>query len=108
MCRIDKLEKKQKTVNLIFFSCCAIFLSSIAARMYFYNDLAVKNRDLKGSFDTQLALEEEITLLKYQDSELSSMSYVESQAVNMGFTPMKERLATLDLSSAGQVASLAR
>lgn len=76
--------------------------------MYFYNDLAVKNRDLKGSFDAQLALEEEITLLKYQDSELSSISYVESQALKMGFTPMNERLATLDLSSTGQVASLAR
>ncbi|KKT07314.1 MAG: hypothetical protein UV84_C0001G0150 [candidate division WWE3 bacterium GW2011_GWF2_43_18] len=60
--------------------------------MYFYNDLAVKNRDLKGSSDTQLALEEEITMLKYEDSELSSMSYVESEAAKMGFLPMEERL----------------
>jgi len=76
--------------------------------MYFYNDLAIKNRDLKGAFDSQLTLEEEITLLKYEDSELSSMKYVESEALKMGFKPMKERLMTLDLSSAGQVASLSR
>ena len=108
MCRIDKQEKIQRTCNLVFFSCCALFLSSTVARMYFYNDLAVKNRDLKGSSDTQLALEEEITMLKYEDSELSSMSYVESEAAKMGFSPMEERLMTLDLSSSGQVASLAR
>jgi len=76
--------------------------------MYFYNDLAIKNRDLKGSFDSQLALEEEITILKYEDSGLSSMKYVESEALKLGFVPMEERLMTLDLSSAGQVASLAR
>lgn len=88
--------------------CCLLLVTSTVARIYFYNDLAVKNRDLKGIFDRQTALEEEITLLRYEDSILSSIEYVEAESTKLGFVPLQERLISLDISSSGQVASLAR
>jgi len=85
-----------------------MLVGSTVARIYFYNDLAVKNRDLKGVFDRQAELQEEIALLKYEDSMLSSIEYIESEAVKLGFVPLQERLISLDISSSGQVASLSR
>ncbi len=88
--------------------CCLLLVTSTVARIYFYNDLAVKNRDLRGIFERQAALQEEIALLRYEDSMLSSMEYVEAEAMKLGFVPMQERLISFDISSSGQVASLAR
>ncbi|GIW69975.1 MAG: hypothetical protein KatS3mg101_0722 [Patescibacteria group bacterium] len=108
MCKVNKQEKIRKICNLVFVLCCFMLVGSTVARIYFYNDLAVKNRDLKGVFDRQAELQEEIALLKYEDSMLSSIEYIESEAVKLGFVPLQERLISLDISSSGQVASLSR
>ncbi len=108
MCKVNKQEKIRKICSFVFVVCCLLLVTSTIARIYFYNDLAVKNRDLKGIFDRQTLLEDEITLLRYEDSMLSSIEYVEAEAAKLGFVPLQERLISLDISSSGQVASLAR
>ena len=108
MCKVNKQEKIRKICNVVFAVCCGLLATSTAARIYFYNDLAVKSRELKGIFDRQATLEEEIALLRYEDSMLSSIEYVEAEAAKLGFVPLQERLISLDISSSGQVASLAR
>lgn len=108
MHRLNKQEKINKIVSIVFIFCFGIFIFSTIARIYFYNDLAVKNQVLKSSYDNQALLEEEITALTYEDSGLSSVSYIEKEAIKKGFVSMKERLISLDISSTGQVASLTR
>jgi hypothetical protein len=108
MCRINKQEKITKICNFSFVTFCGLFILSTVARIYFYNDLAVKNQDLKSSYDNQALLEEEITALRYEDSRLSSVAFIEAEAFKKGFVVMKDRLVSLDISTSGQVASLAR
>lgn len=106
--KVRKQEHIQKTCNIFFLSCFCLFVASTTVRIYVYNDLAVKNGDLKSTFESQKALEEEIASLKYQEATLSNMSFVESEAKKLGFIAMEDKLMTLDASSTGVVASLTR
>ncbi len=106
--KVRKQEHIHKTCNILFLTCFCLFVASTVVRIYFYNDLAVKNGDLRGTYESQIALEEEIASLKYEEAALSNMSYVEAEASKLGFIAMEERLMTLDASSTGVVASLTR
>lgn len=108
MCKLEKKEKINRLCSLFFYLSCFIFVLSITGRVYFFNDLAVKNRDLKNSYDRQVALEEEISRLKYEDSRVSSASFIEQKALKMGFMPMNKPLVSIETTLSDRVASLSR
>lgn len=108
MAKIEKQRKQIKLFKLIFVLSAFAFFGSLGFKIYVSNDLAVKNQDLRSVYDKQAALEEEISMLQYRDSQVSSIKYVEERALQMGYVPMKDDLISLDLHAPIQVASLSR
>ena len=97
--------KNIKTLTKPFFVLSLIiFVVSAGLRVYFCNTLAVKNSDLRQAFDKKASLEKEVSLLKFEDSNLSAMNLVEQKATGLGFVKMEDRLLSLDPIAPVQVA----
>lgn len=57
-------------------------------------------------FTQKSELEKEISRLGFIDTSMSSLSYVEDRAKDLGFVEMKSRLLSLDPKAPVQVAAL--
>jgi len=104
------LEKMLKRLNYkkIFILSLVIFTLGLSFKFILCSRMAVENNNLKELFLRKSALEKEVSRLGFEDSNLSSLAYVENRAKSLGFVEMKERLISVDINSPIQVASLTR
>lgn len=72
-----------------------IFIISLLTQMYISNTTALKGKDFQHLHDRKEHLEKDIALLKYEDSKLSSLEFVEQQAAHLGFVKMVEPLLSI-------------
>lgn len=79
--------------------CFGIFIISLLAQMYVSNTTALKGRDFQHLHEQKAALEKELAFLKYEDSHLSSLEYVEEKALILGFVELNEPLLTISSPS---------
>jgi len=77
--------------SLVFQAFCS---SSIAEKSKKYKNLAIKKEKL----------EKQIANLKFDDSNLSSLSAIEQEALELGLAKYEKPLLSLDLSKASSVA----
>jgi len=72
-----------------------IFVISLLSQMYISNTTALKGKAFQHLNDEKARLDKELALLKYEDSKLSSLEYVEEKALQMGFVNMTEPLLSI-------------
>lgn len=72
-----------------------IFIVSLLAQMYISNTTALKGKDFQHLHEQKAKLEKELALLKYEDSRLSSLEFVEERAVQLGFVELTEPLLSI-------------
>ncbi len=89
------MSTPQKICKRIFIMSLVIFISSLLVQMYISNATALKSKDFKNLHEEKAQLEKEMALLKYEDSQLSSLEYVEVRATELGFQEMTESLLTI-------------
>jgi len=92
-CRSKTICKKINILSL------GIFLSSLLVQMYISNTTALKGKDFQLLHQEKAKLEKELALLKYEDSRLSSLEFVEVRAVQLGFVEMTEPLLSVSSPS---------
>ncbi len=63
----------------------AAFLISLFSQMYLTNKLAIRSSELSELSSRKEQLEKEIAALNYENSLVSSLSYIESKALSDGF-----------------------
>lgn len=63
--------------------------------MYISNTTALKGKDFQHLHDEKTQLEKELALLKFEDSKLSSLEFVEEKALQQGFIKMTEPLLSI-------------
>ena len=85
----NNICKKVSIISLV------IFVSCLLTQMYVSNATALKSRDFRYLHEEKAQLEKEMALLKYEDSRLSSLEYVEVRAIELGFLEMTESLQTI-------------
>lgn len=98
--------KSEKLFKIIFFISIFSFISSIGCKLYLCNSLAVKNGEFERAFILKNNIDKEIEKLSYDNSTLSSISYIEDRAKEMGFIEMNNRLLSIDPNTSVQVAAL--
>ena len=72
-----------------------MFTLSIGMRMYLTNKFAIKGKELEELSSNKAILEKEIAKLSFEISSISSISYVETEARNKGFTDYKQQIAVI-------------
>ncbi len=92
-CRSKITCKKINIVSLV------IFITSLLVQMYISNTTALKGKDFQNLHEEKAKLEKELALLKYEDSRLSSLEFVEIRAVQLGFVEMTEPLLSVSSPS---------
>ncbi len=89
------MKNRTKTLRicktLSFFS-MIIFVGSLFFQMYIANSTALKGKDFMELYDKKQVLEKEIAYLEFEDSNLSSLSNIETKAEKLGFVEMTEPL----------------
>ena len=96
--KLDRILKTFFVLSIVF------FVSTLVYKFYQCSSIAVKNEELKHAFSVKKDIEEDISRLKAISSSLSSISYIEKRAAELGFVKMDARLISLDLDSTTQVA----
>ena len=86
------MSKRLKYCCVVSFS---VFLVTLGFDLYVSNRATIKGKDLQGLYVEKEQLEKDIALLKYEDSNLSSLVYVQQRARDIGFVEMKDPLATI-------------
>lgn len=104
------MHKKEKLSRTLIKTChlgsIVIFVLSVLVKFYLANTLSVKNSELKTILVQRSAIEKDILRLEAQNTELSSLKYVEANARVLGFLPMTEKLLSINTSDQPQVAVL--
>lgn len=98
MKRMNKFRLKKTEKNLfkiLFKVSLVVFCVCLGLQFYFSNKYAVKNDSLQAAIEEQAVLKKELAHLKYEDSLLSSLEYVESEAEELGFVGMEQNLLTV-------------
>lgn len=101
-------NKVEKTCKIILTCSIVLCVLSFGTKLYFGNTLAIKNQELRDAFDKKTELEKELISLRFTDSNLSSIEYIERESLRLGFVPLKENVISLDLKEPLQVAALPR
>lgn len=73
----------------------AALLISVFAQMIFTNKLAVKSGELVELEKRKDVLEKEISALEFEDSRVSSLSYLENAASAAGFVKMNDNILAI-------------
>ena|SRR3989338_8486399 len=97
--KTNRREKKFLTMSASF------FVISFLARLFFAGQSAAKNVELQDLFTTKKDLEQQVSRLKYDDLQISSIAYVEEIAKQQGFAPMGGFLLSLDVAVSPPLAS---
>lgn len=83
-----------------------IFGLSIFSRICLSNYLILENQKLKDYYTQRDTLLKEISKLSLVESKLSSLEYVEEKALQLGFSPMKDTLLSVEYTAPTPMASL--
>ena len=87
-----KIEKICKTACLLSF---CTFISSLIIQLHISNSTALKGKDFQELYNKKETLEKEIAYLKFEDSNLSSLAYIETRAGELGFVLLEVPLASI-------------
>jgi hypothetical protein len=98
--------KKEKLFKITFILSTVILIASICFKLGLCSSLAVKNSELEDAFVYKKGLEDTILALSIEDSNLSSIEYVESRAKAIGFIEMTDKMLSINPEAPIQVAVL--
>ncbi len=98
--------KSERIFKKVFFLSMVAFVSCVGLKFYLCNSITVKNSELDEAFKKKAQIEENIERLNTEDAKLSSLTFVEKRARELGFVEMTDRLARIDLDAPAQVALL--
>jgi len=101
-------NKTNKLFKLTFILSTLLFIFSVGLKLYLCSSLAIKNSELEEAFNYKKQLEEQISKLSFDNSNLSSIDLVEKKAKSMGFVEMTEKLLSINPEAPIQVAVLQR
>ncbi len=79
---------------------------SVFAQVYFTNNVAIRSGELTDLKTKRETLKKEIAALEYEDSLLSSLSYLEQKSSEMGFVKMTENVLAIKSSSTAAAVSI--
>ena len=96
--------RSEKLFKFIFVISIFVFISSVGFKLYLCNSMTVKNGKFEQVFVRRKMMEEELEKLRFENSALSSISYLEEKSKEMGFVEMSERLISIDPNAPIQVA----
>jgi hypothetical protein len=85
-------QKSQTKYKYFFFASLALFISSLSFQVYISNATALKGKDFQNLYERKVELEKDIAYLEFEESQLSSLSYIEKAASDLGFQEMTEPL----------------
>ena len=88
-------EIKTTFWKFIFALSCFLLLGSLTVQGYTSNATALKGKDFIELYERKSELEKELAYLKFEDSNLSTLTYVEHKAAELGFVEMSEPLLTI-------------
>ncbi len=100
--------KNSSIFKYCLYGSIALFVLSLCLKMYFSSVYSVKNIELQKISKREEEVQKEISRLSYEDSNLSSLKTIEDRARNLGFIDMQEGVASLNLNTPSQVASLSQ
>lgn len=86
------LKSKTNIYKVVFIGAVFLFIATLSFQVYISNSTALKGKDFRELYDKKEALNKEIAYLEYEDSQLSSLSYIEQKAGELGFQEMTEPL----------------
>lgn len=89
---------KHKLGKIAFILSFFAFVSSLGFQVALTNKYAVKGYEMTDLISRQDQLQTELSLLKIEISEISSMKNVEERAYQLGFVEYSERIAVIDSS----------
>jgi len=75
--------------------CFSLFIGCLVFQMHVSNSTALKGKDFQELFSIKETLQKEIAYLKFEESTLSSLTYVEQQAYEKGFIEMQDSLLSI-------------
>ena len=87
-----KLTRKCKYFCIASFF---VFFGSLVVQMHVSNSTALKGKDFRHFHQKKEIIEREIALLKFEDSNLSSLGNIEKRAKELGFVIMTEPLSPI-------------
>lgn len=88
-------QKSLTKYKYCFIASLIIFILSLAFQVYISNSTALKGKDFQELYARKLELEKEIAYLEFEESQLSSLSYIEQTASDLGFREMTEPLSPI-------------
>jgi hypothetical protein len=100
----DQTRNLKKYKYLCIFSGVICFIS-LAFQVYISNATALKSKDFQQLYQKKSNLEKDIAYLQFEDSQLSSLSYIEQRASLLGFQEMTEPLQPITPPSLASLTS---
>lgn len=97
--RINRHEKKILIIPASF------FVITFLAQLFFAGQSAAKNVELQDLLAVKQDIQQQVSRLKYDDLQISSIAYVEEIAKQHGFTSMDGFLLSLDVTVSPPLAS---
>lgn len=98
------LKRAKKLFKLTFILSVFIFFASIGVKFYLCNSVTVSNDQLEQALVKRSNIQEDMEILNVQRASLSSISYLEKRAKELGFVEMENNVISLDLDAPTQVA----
>ncbi len=75
------------------------FITSMMFQMKVSNVAALKGKDFQDLYAEKEELEKAVAYLEFQESNLTSIEYIEEKAITLGFVEMVEPLASIPAPS---------
>lgn len=87
--------KTHTTAKGICATSFCLLIATMLFQMHVTNETALKGRDFKDLYEKKKGLEKEIARLKFEDANLSSLTYVETRAYELGYVKMTGSIVPL-------------
>jgi len=75
--------------------CGGVFISSLLLQLFVSNKTALKSVEIANLLEEKVKLEKQISALVLEDSELSSLTYIEDRAREAGFVNMSHVISVI-------------
>lgn len=85
----------KKTYKTILTCSLVLLVVSFAAQLYVSNRLAVKGKEMVALTQKHAQLQKELSEMKLQASENSSLAYIEQRAYEQGLVPNTQSVLTI-------------
>ncbi len=86
--------------NTLLLLSSVIFFCSLFGQIYVTNKLAVKGKEMVELESKKISLEKQISELQLEQTSLTSLSYIEQEALKMGFIKNSSYVSTIQPVSA--------